>query len=92
MPVEWKASALDMLAAIHVTLSLDGQHELEQAVLRINARLARDPWTPGESRGPNDRVWFHPPLVVSYRLLSGGGVAVYHVAKLGPRRPDADDD
>lgn len=87
MSVEWEETPLDRFADFYVAAVDPGEREaLVRCVEEINARLASDPWFLGESRGPNRRVWFHPPLVVGYALPPGGGVVVYQVnrCKAGP--------
>jgi len=37
---------------------------IEASALRITEQLAIDPFQLGESRNPNERVWFEDPLVV----------------------------
>jgi plasmid stabilization system protein ParE len=88
MTVEWTDYALDQLADIWVTITPAERDVIEQTVDAINARLAVDPSSVGESRADNRRVWFRHPLVVIYRLVPGGGVIVSHVAKLRPWRAD----
>jgi hypothetical protein len=63
--------ALDQLASIFVTATPDDRVEIELRVHRINAQPAADPWTVGESRGPNRRAWFTAPLVGVYDLPLG---------------------
>ncbi|MBX9578914.1 MAG: type II toxin-antitoxin system RelE/ParE family toxin [Gemmataceae bacterium] len=78
--VEWKPPTLDRLAELYVAEPDPAAREaMARCVEAINRRLAADPWSPGESRGPNRRVWFHPPLLVIYDLPPGGGVVVIHV-------------
>lgn len=81
MSVEREEPTLDRLADIYVAVTPDEREAIARCVERINAQLALDPWTPGESRGPGRRVWFSPPLVVGYALPPGGGVVVFHVAR-----------
>lgn len=90
MSVEWEEPTLDHLADIYVEATPAEREAIAQCVERINARLAVDPWTPGEDRGPGRRVWFSHPLVVGYDLVPGGGVLVNHVARLkgAPADPD----
>ncbi len=89
MSVEWKEDALDLLADIYVASSPAERDSIDRCVTRINARLAADPQTLGESRGSSNRVWFSPPLMVGYHLVPGGGVVVFHVARC---KGDLDDD
>lgn len=80
--VDWDDDTLDRLADIYVTeLDPAVRESIARCVEQINRRLAADPMSYGESRGPNRRVWFHPPLVVVYDLLPGGRVFVNHVAR-----------
>ena len=88
MSVEWEEPTLERLADIYVEVTPAEREAIARCVERINARLAVDPWTPGEDRGPGRRVWFTHPLVVGYDLVPGGGVLVNHVARL---KGDADD-
>lgn len=77
--VDWENDVLDRLADLYVGEPDPAAREaMARCVEAINRRLASDPWTPGESRGPNRRVWFHPPLVVTYDLTPGR-VRVIHV-------------
>ncbi|MBX9626907.1 MAG: hypothetical protein K2X82_24110 [Gemmataceae bacterium] len=85
--VEWEDAILDRLADLYVAEPDPAVREaIARCVEAINRRLAADPWTLGESRGPGRRVWFHPPLLVGYELLPGGRVRVFHVnrSKDGP--------
>ena len=90
MSVEWEEPTLDHLADIYVEATPAEREAIARCVERINAQLAVDPWTPGEGRGPGRRVWFSHPLVVGYDLPPGGGVVVFHVARLkgAPTDPD----
>ncbi len=80
MSVEWEEATLDRLADIYVDATPDERDAIARCVEAINARLAVDPRTPGEDRGPGRRVWFRHPLVVGYDLTPGGDVLVNHVA------------
>lgn len=91
MSVEWEEPTLDRLADFYVEATPDEREAIARCVERINARLAVDPWTPGEDRGPGRRVWFLPPLVVGYALPPGGGVVVFHVARTKGDSTDADE-
>ena len=90
--VDWHDRARDRLADLWVAATPEERVAIERAVHEINARLATDPAFLGEEMRPGERVWFHHPLVVRYRLIPGGGVKVLHVARLRPWRPDADGD
>lgn len=81
MSVRWEGRVLARLADIYVEVTPAERDAIARCVERINARLATDPWTPGEDRGPGRRIWFFPPLVVGYALPPGGGVVVFHVAR-----------
>lgn len=91
MIVEWTRRALDQLALIWVVITQAQREIVERAVLEINARLAIDAQFLGESRQPGERVWFHYPLVVRFRLLPAGLINVTHVAMLRSQpRSDTD--
>lgn len=85
MTVEWTDRALDQLADIWVAATPAERAVIEQTVGAINARLAHDPASVGESRPNSRRVWFRHPLVVIFRMIPGGGVIVSHVARLRPQ-------
>lgn len=89
MSVEWTSTALDRLADIYVEAEPSERDAIGRGAERINAQLALDPSSLGESRGPRRRIWFSHPLAVSYYLPPGGGVIVYHVAKLKARPESA---
>ena len=92
MSVEWTADALDQLADIYVAAPTPAAREtIARCIERINARLTTDPWSPGEDRGPGRRVWFSPPFVIGYNLPPGGGVVVFHIAKLKDNSPESDE-
>jgi hypothetical protein len=81
--VQWDEAALERLADFYVREPSAAERDvIFQCVLRINRRLETEPWSPGEDRGPNRRVWFTPPLMVTYYLRPGGGVLVYHVNRV----------
>jgi plasmid stabilization system protein ParE len=91
--VEWHDKALDALADIWVAIGAAERDLYEQTVRDINARLAVGPAELGESRANDrDRVWFNYPLVVWFRLYTGGRVKVFHVARLRPRASGSDSD
>jgi hypothetical protein len=90
MTVAWTDRAYDQLADIYVTATVTDREAIARAVERINARLATDPWFLGEARDDDRRVWFHHPLMVIYRVVTGGEVVVSHVARLRPWRAGAD--
>ena len=87
MNVEWEEDTLDRLADIYTAADPADRDAIAVGVEQINAQLATDPWNLGESREPGRRVWFAHPLVVVFSLLPGGGVVVYHVARLKGRPP-----
>ncbi len=91
MSARWQEDALDRLADIYVEVTPAERDAVVQCVERINARLAVDPAFLGESRGPNRHVWFNHPLMVGYDLPPGGGVVVFHVARLKGAPPDHDE-
>lgn len=92
MTPEWHDHALDLLADIWVAATTADRERIEQAVAEINRALASGPQVLGESRGGSDRAWFHPPLVVRFRVLPNQPVKVQHVARLKALFPDSDDD
>lgn len=80
--VKWKPDAEDELAQIWVSTS--DQSAVTRAANEIERILGRDPLGVGESRDGNARVYFHPPLVVDYRVSqSRRRVAIYSVRILG---------
>ena len=85
MQVSWREHALDQLADLYVAAQPDDRDAIEKCVEHINAELAVDPWSLGESRATFfRRVWFHPPLYLMFDIASGDGlVTVHHV---GPSR------
>lgn len=81
MRVEWAQRCADRLADIYVQLDLTSQRVVAQAVEKINAALARDPWELGESRGSrNRRAWNSGPVSVVFDIVSDDLVIVQHVA------------
>jgi hypothetical protein len=84
MSVEWHDRARDQLADIWATSEPAERDVVEAVVHEINARLAAEAQFLGESRRPNERVWFHHPLVVRFHLILGGQIRITHVARLRP--------
>ena len=64
--VIWRDSALDELADAFVLADMLKRHALEQAVLKLNAQLAAEPFDLGESRDGDDRVAFEKPCAINY--------------------------
>jgi hypothetical protein len=64
--VVWKKKALDRLAEIWLAAS--DQSDVSDAANGIDQHLANDPWTHGESRDQDVRVFFVPPLAVLYSI------------------------
>jgi hypothetical protein len=69
-PVVWRNAALDQLADAVVRSDLPTQDRIERSVVRINARLARDPYAVGESRPGGYRIEFEAPVGVLF-LIDG---------------------
>lgn len=67
-PVVWSEIALDELADAVVRSDLPTQDMIEQGVLRLNARLARDPFTAGESRPAGYRIAYELPAGIMFRF------------------------
>lgn len=82
MKVEWREFALDQLADSFVASDLETHDRIERAVMTINATLALDPWTQGESRSSlNRRSWFVDPVTVLYEIFPTDDlVVVQHMA------------
>lgn len=64
----WASRALDQLAEVYVSLSLEGQRRLAAAVEAFNQRLRNRPNDEGESRGGNLRIAFLPGLTLRFRV------------------------
>jgi hypothetical protein len=93
MTVEWLDRARNQWALIWVTATVDERDEFEKAYREINDRLARNAQFLGEGRWGNERAWFHPPLVVRFRLIPHGPIEVLHVARTRKTdNPPAGDD
>jgi hypothetical protein len=82
MTPEWHDDALDQLADIWVAATPADRERIEKAVAEINRMLGSGPQFLGESRGGYDRAWFHPPLVIRFRVLPNQPAKVQHVAPL----------
>jgi hypothetical protein len=81
MRVEWAERCANRLADIYVGLDLTGQRAIAQAIERINATLARDPWELGESRANRTRrAWNSGPVSVVFDIVNDDLVVVQHVA------------
>lgn len=78
--VIWRDAALDELADAFVTADYASRDEIERAVNELNARLAADPMTLGESRArETERIAFHGIISATYDVeLSGRLVRVLH--------------
>lgn len=88
---EWHDDALDQLADIWVAATTADRERIERAVTEINRALESGPQFLGESRGGSDRAWFHPPLVIRFRVLPNQPVKVQHVASLRRHFSNPDD-
>jgi len=67
--VIWRDLALDALADVFVAADLLTRDAIEQAVTRLNARLASDPETLGESRpGPGRRIAYDSPRAIRFTV------------------------
>lgn len=64
--VIWRDAALDQLADAWVATDAAGRVAIDQAVQRLNAELATDPATFGESRTGRRRVAFDAPCGISF--------------------------
>ena len=77
MTVKWREITLDLLADLFVASDLDTQDAIEQAVLSINATLATDPMTQGESRATdNRRSWNVDPVTVLFEIFPADDLVV----------------
>lgn len=62
--VLWIQSALDDLTALWMNADSDARTAINQAALRIDKELARDPHKESESRDEGEWVFFAEPLGV----------------------------
>ncbi len=69
MRVTWTEDALDKLADIYITLSVDDQREVARTVLRMNRLLAIHPEQLGESRDGWERIWFEGRLMTRFEII-----------------------
>ena len=64
--VIWRDAALNQLADAWVLADLPTRDAIEQAINRLNSRLAADPRHLGESRVGRRRVAFDAPCAISF--------------------------
>lgn len=78
--VEWLQSALDELATVWVQADSSQRQAITAANHWIDQQLKHDPLDQGESRPKGRRVFFAPPLGVTFRVEpSSSTVVVVHV-------------
>jgi hypothetical protein len=65
--VRWSDDALEQLAEIW--LDTPDPPAVTAANAEIDRRLARDPWSQGESRAGTRRVLVERPLIVAYEII-----------------------
>jgi len=85
--VRWKRSALNELAAVWTDANSDKRREITAASQRIDLLLRDDPAQRGESRSRGRRVFFVPPLGVTFQINRQTAlVSVLHVWRFRTRR------
>ncbi len=85
--VVWLQSALDELAAIWLQADSALRQAITAASHTIDQRLSSDPLREGESRAFGVRIFFAPPLAVTYQVVADiQTVVVLHVRMLRRRR------
>jgi hypothetical protein len=73
----WPDAALDRLTDAYLAARADGRaNEFRLAVDAMEATLARDPASPGESRTEHHRVLFELPASLHYRIDEAARVVV----------------
>ena len=65
--VRWSDDALERLAELWLDAS--DPSAVTAANLEIDRRLARDPWSQGESRAGTRRVFVERPLIIAYEII-----------------------
>ena len=86
--VEWLQSAVNELAAIWTLADSSLRQQITAATHLIDQQLQSDPFNTGESRSGGRRVYFAPPLGVTFRVEADGQtVTVLRVWLLHRRRP-----
>ena len=84
--VGWTSEAEESLIQLWTTASVSS--EISRATNEINAALADDPITAGESRDDESRVFFVLPLAVQYIFdIAGRTVTVTRCWRAGRRKP-----
>jgi hypothetical protein len=66
--VTWRDPALDQLAELYVSLSVEERERLAAAVAALNERLRHDPIEVGESRTRGFRLTFLPHASVAFHV------------------------
>lgn len=72
--VVWQPPALGALAQLWT--DAPNRNAVAAASDRIDARLARNPLSQGESRAGSYRILFEPPLVVDFEVRETGRTVV----------------
>ena len=85
--VNWTDEALDQLAVIYVEAEPRDRNDITDVTAAIDAVLAAEGDSAGESRGANGRIYFHAMLVVLF-AVEPGHVFVTEV-RANRRRPRA---
>jgi hypothetical protein len=67
--VHWSHAALNSLAEIWLALEPTARPRLNEVVADVERLLQFEPAEQGESRDEGRRVFFAPPLVVTFRVL-----------------------
>jgi hypothetical protein len=86
--VTWLQSALDELSAMWRKADSSLGKAITAASHQIEMRLSKDPTQEGESREGGTRIFFIPPLAITYEVDEDAQeVTVAHVRLFRPRNP-----
>jgi hypothetical protein len=83
--VSWTDEALDQLASIYLAAEASERNDITNVTAAIDAVLAAEGESVGESRGANGRIYFHAMLVVLF-AVEPGRIVVTEVRTNRPRR------
>jgi plasmid stabilization system protein ParE len=81
--LNWTEQALNELAEIYVTATVEERERMARGVDALNTRLRSDPLNEGESRTGGLRMTFPDLLSVWFRLTGPRAVRVVRVQRYG---------